>query len=314
MKEYLENIYGKLLFTDIAVNGDIGWFCNIYFSSLFRIDLTSGVIKLETLLPEQSKCDFNQYGPIALYGNKLVIAPRNGKYILLYDITDQKIKQLEFDMKGFEQEDQRVNLFCGVQVIGNQAVLIPGRYHAIIRINLDTEELTYLEEWYEEIKQHTRDLENLIFKKCYQSSEGDYLLPCVQTNRIVRFDQSFNTYEVIVVNTALEEFSDIIELEEGYLVSDMSDMKIALVQKNRHVKELNIEIPNMESERGIKCLMEGKDKIYLFPDYGNMIVEYDKANTFKKNRDILFHPLHGHVLSRLHQQMIFHSMNTNRIH
>ena len=279
MKNYFSEKYNRLLFYDIAVHDDIGWFCNRLYSVLFRINLLTGKIDVETILPTESNNDIEQYGPIAYYDEKLIIAPRNGKSILIYDLNYKHIKRVEFDITGFDDEN-RYNLFTNIHITSeNIAYIVPGRYYAIIKLDLNTFQITYLNSWYKNILNMTINADRVFSAYSVLENPNTLKVADWQNSQIIEIDLENDKTRVFKMLTegGISSFSKHEELEIAAYI------KIPKIVNINTLEEIELNVQGMKYDLGIRAIFVCNDDIYIFPINGNMIVSVSLKNRIQRN-------------------------------
>lgn len=277
MKDYLEDNYNKLLFYDIAVHENTGWFCNRLYSVLFRINLESGEISVESILPTESECDIEQYGPIEYYDNQLIIAPRNGKSILIYDLESKEINKVNFDLTEFGGVS-RYNLFTGIHIVNNIAYIVPGRYHAVIKLHLDTYQVEYLDSWYQKILESSIDEGKVISVFSVLESSKVLKMADWQNSQIIEINLEDGSAQTSKVKNygGISSFN----VQANFnLVAYKEKAKIVNVDTQ---EELDLNINGINYDGGIKAMFVWNNMVYIFPVRGNMVLSVDYEKKIQK--------------------------------
>lgn len=272
MGDYFYDKLNKTMFYDIAVFESTGWFCNRNFCTLFRIDLNTGEISIEADLPIHSQCEIDQYSAIEYYKGNLIIAPKNGIWILVYNVNSKEITQIKFNLDKFDDAN-RYNLFTKIHIVNNIAYFVPGRYNAILKLNLDTYEIGYLESWYEKLIDDVIDI-----RKVISGSSVIY-------NKYLRI-ADWQSAQLIDVNLndgnfyieKVKEYggvSSIYPQKDSCWVSYKNNLKVL---NTKNLEEIIVNAPNMNFDSGICSVFAYKDKIYIFPVVGNMVISIDLKN------------------------------------
>lgn len=275
-----ERIKRILQFQDIAVNGDDGWFCNVYYNALCHLDLRTGKINLETFLPSLSNGklgEFGEYGAIAYYEKKLIIAPMNGCYILFYDLITKNIDQFPIDLNGFD-ESNRFHLFHAVYIYQNAAYFMPARYSSIVKINLKTLEMCYLRDWYFVISKKLGDANAQLFQTSYLTDSGICILPCWQSNVILEVDFNTDKWKTFCVEENGSAFTAASYSDRAYLISFKDKATIIDIKNQKKPQIYTCTLPEFVMVNGFCALMEWGNYIWCIPLYGNMIVKLNREN------------------------------------
>ena len=224
MKKYIDNKYSKILFLDITSHGDKAWFCNSYFSALFEVDLDSLEFTLLSWLPEEKEMTFQSYTAIAYYEGILVIAPRNEHRILIYDLGKNKIeREIPIDISIMGDESNVFNLFSRIAIIGNFAYILPGRYPAIIKLDLVDYSISLIDAWYKSNKDAVVDEGRTIFSAAGTMND-DILLPFWQVGKMMIFHTKEENWDIVQVPQYEKFIFDIaIHKNEAYVSSSLKN-------------------------------------------------------------------------------------------
>lgn len=281
--------YRPLSFWDLAVHGDQAWFCNLTYSALFRMDLNSFEVELETFLPTDSMDEFGQYAAIAYFNNKLIIAPFNARDILIYDLSAKHIDKIALELDGVNEKD-RSSLFTSIQIYRGAAFLLPGRYHAIVRVDLNTYEVRYM------------GPEKMIYLRNYIKQDGTCILPCYQNDNIVEID--LGTGEFTTFSLKCGKALSGVYYEDGiYWFACENEASVIRYDKLRESWS-SVPMPlGLDLERGFFDLVNHGNYLYAVPFYGNMIVQIDKltghSTCFAEFKVMNFTPeMQGHGLPK----------------
>lgn len=267
----------NIAFHDIAVHGSQGWFCNIGYNALFQIDLRTGKTRLlEFFSDDYSGCK-EIYAPIVYYNEKLYIAPRNGKHLCIYDIINKKFTLLDIDIEKYG-DNQNFNLFNRVEVINDKIYFFPGRFHAIIELNPNSNKISYIDNWYDEISKDFcyDNINQMIIHNIHYDAEGNCLLPCWRNTKIIKINVCTLKYEIIAVKCEDEaSLSDAVEIGEEIFFS---------LKNNKGIYTMDNKISVYANASS--CKYSGglfldiyKDWLLMIPLFGDAIVRHNlKSN------------------------------------
>lgn len=237
--------YKPLYIYELAVHEDSAWFCNGTYCALFRLDLKSYEIELETFLPSDSKDEVLQYGAIVYYNNKLIMAPLNAKNVLIYDLNTKQIDKIELDFSDF-CEDQRSYLFACIHIYEDSAFLFPARYPAIVKIDLNTYEVKYINGWYQNFLNMHINPEDVIFFRISLKNDEVCILPCWQNDYILEINLKTEEYEIFSLKCKKKELADVVYDDGIYWVTLKNESRI--IRYDNFHKYLSSEIVNIDME------------------------------------------------------------------
>ena len=269
--------FKPIAFRNIAVHENDGWFCDIYYDGLFHIDLRTGMISLEFFFGTNQ---IEAYSPIAYYEEKLIIAPRNADSILIYDIVKKHAERIRLNMSENYVGNDLLHFFSAIEVYGRYAYIFPGRYHAIIRINLENYEIKYIEGWYSQIKSilpQKTEAKRVIFCDWVEKvGENRFVLVCWQTNLIMLFDAGTEKYQFIRIGLPDKALASVIYKENEKVVSYRDENLLTIFPERREVdlSEYN--------EKGGVCIFDIGAKWFATSIAGGRVIVIDKETERKE--------------------------------
>lgn len=274
MSSNANKLNSHVAFYNITFCNKCGWFCDVFSNTLCKVDTDTSVISIEAMIPFDGDTRPFQYGFIEKVGDLLVLAPRGAAVILIYNIIHKTFQRVEIKAEIIERIG-KVNLFSGVEVCENNAYLIPGRFPGIIKLNLITLELTYLEDWYDLLLQRIPnfEFEKVVFAQCYRGKNNKIYLPCWQKNIIMVFDLKAEEYfflEVSIPDAALSGLCII--NDEIWAASKNSNI---IVKINEEGKEADIIVVEALKEAGIIFLIQCENFLYVIPLYDEQLIRID---------------------------------------
>ena len=265
----------QMVFYNMAFNKNNAWFCHVYYNALCRLDLESNEIVIESLFPAEDSV-FGKYGNILYFEEKLILSPRNSVKILIYDLKSKDYTEINLS-KNYKCEDININLFTNAFIYKNEAFFIPGTYKAIVKMDLKTLELTYYDDWYENLESDIKSKQRVLFLTSYQE-ENYILLPFCRGNKILKFSLNDGNSRIIEVPDKSLELMDIICEENIYWLADRNKKSIYQWDiETNHLIEINNYPRNYQTRScdGIHSFKKYNDDIYIFPMSGNMILKYN---------------------------------------
>lgn len=258
-------------FDFVKIDGKI-WFYDLYNDAVASLDLETGETCVESFLPVSAEDDSHwRYGCIGLYRDKLILSPRNEKKILIYDMKKKSFKEILFDISKFENEEIR-NLFAGVVIEGDMAYFLPGRYSSIIKLNLVTYELTYLDGWYSYAEPIISDTSKVLFTNVCQTGTDIYL-PFWQGNKVLYFNLKNESCQWIHIAAEGFEAADVAAEGDTIWASDKNRPRIIkhnLATGDEIVIEVDGNLTRFEG--GIYGLHLFGKWLYVLPLAGDAIV------------------------------------------
>lgn len=287
MESNIHEIGSRVSFYNIAFDGEYGWFCDVYTNTLCRINTDTASITIEAMIPFDRNNRPFQYGFIAKVGGILVLAPRSSFAVLLYDIMDKTFRRIELETKTIDKVEA-YNLFCGVKIYGSNVYLIPGRFPGIVRLNLVSMEVTYLNDWYEPLKKkiHGFDSKRVMFARCNCRVGNKLYLPCWQGNIVMVFDLERESCSFLELSTYNGNLSSICIIDnKAWLASGSSNI---IVRADREGKEIDRITLEGIKDTSIAFLAKCGQLLYVVPTYGDSLICLDlETEEYKKVCDLL---------------------------
>lgn len=185
----------KVGFTNLALVKEEIWFCDIYHSNLIKMELNTGNVSMETVLLPENVNGKMQYGPIVSLGNQLILAPRNGDNILIYNICTKELRRLP--LKKTEIKLRKPLFLTGFAYEGN-AFFIPGNYPAVVKVNLQNISLEYFEDFYYGLPASIRDRNNILCNSNAVIIDDYCVFPVYCSNIFIKVYLDFRKYEIIL--------------------------------------------------------------------------------------------------------------------
>jgi len=274
-------------FGHMILENEEAWFIAEGYNALCRMKLASGEIT-----PVVKFDDFPVVG--GLYNRFLRIddiilfSPGNTKDICEYNIKTKECKKIPF------KNPMEYGNFGHVIRYKNYAFLLPWRYPAILRYNLETGECKYYTKCLQELLAcRTPKHDELLRDFCVR--EQKLLLPSVQTNRILEFDMETGKHQFYTVGKENEGYAFIIESGDEYWLIPRKTSAIVKWNYQTGEWESYDEYPEKCScgsdwNSGDTYMFSGAVKangsIWLFPCYANMILRLNLSTEKMEKADI----------------------------
>ena len=274
--------WNRIAFHDIAVEGSDGWFCNIGYNALFHINIETGMTTLVSFLPYENNEKKELYAPIIYYKEKLYIAPRNGSYVIQYDLKEDIFIKKNLDVPKYGEEENN-HLFNGTAIIDDKIYFFPGRFHAIIRICVEDFSISYSDDWYEELVPffYVHEKGKFIFHQVHYNACGKVLMPCWRSSKAVDMDLlsgTFNLFDCGDMSNGVA-LSDMVEIEDEYWFSRKDGSGIWCVKSDNKILHVTAEQLGISYAGG--CFLKVYKKwLYIIPFCGGAVVRYNTESNY----------------------------------
>lgn len=175
---------GNLYTESIVWEGDRGWFFHENYNGLFEAAWESRTCRYLASVPGEEMCKPMLYVAIAKYKDFLVLAPFMAEEIAIYDIgrgSFRKIALKKYDSENMEEK------FADMVCYGKYIFLIPTCYPAVVRLDMETLELTYLEECIEMLEGYRANDKYLLNTRPVVWQET-FWIGCYAANYLLEFN------------------------------------------------------------------------------------------------------------------------------
>lgn len=151
---------------DFCVDGDELWFVHGSMDILIHYSLSEKRMLDTYYFHEKIKESYAKYRRIIKYGDKIFIFPGFSDDIVIFDIDSKDFSYIK------PKEYKLGTLIHNIYVENNVAYLIPMVYHYFMKLNLDSLQLEYLDNWKEVLGfEKTRYEDNYISSSCKVGKE-----------------------------------------------------------------------------------------------------------------------------------------------
>lgn len=155
MNRYAANI------EDVAISGDTIWFFANDYNALFSKEIGNEFAEFRGSVPWEKREGVRLFGTIKIFENKLYLIPCTAKYIAVYSIEDGTFAKIEIRKDKVKQSTS----YMAAVIYKHYLFMFGFESACIIRVNLIFNEIVYLNEWYEEIKEDIWDYGAPFFRK-----------------------------------------------------------------------------------------------------------------------------------------------------
>lgn len=133
----------RFVISEMYYDGEYLWGLALDFNGLFRIDAKTHEITFMGQSPGEKKEGYHLFYGIAEHSGKLYFCPYNAKAIGVYEKADAKFTTLSLKEEIRNKEKKFTGIFAD-----NQYIYLQGsRAHTIVRIDAETDEMIYIENW-----------------------------------------------------------------------------------------------------------------------------------------------------------------------
>ena len=265
----------NISFDQMTVCDGVGWFVDINFNVLFKMDLETEKIEMVCELPIYNHHRY-QYRRMIAVKKLLIIIPYNADKILIYDVTQNKIKEVALD-SSYSANGMLLN-FADAFVCGEYVYFIPARYRAIVKMHSKHHSLEYFEDCIREIVMEKPFNNNRhIFSGTYVLEDKIAYLPLWQRGAYLKVNIENMSFDIINVDKDIIGFQGMCKQEGNYVFSEKDKMSFWITDKNGVVlKQYFINENKSGISSGVSRFIENDNGYWMIPAKGENICIIDK--------------------------------------
>ncbi len=212
------------------------------------------------------------YQAIYKAGNKIYLIPCWAREIAVYDISEHSFTKIK--LKGIEKYENKL-LFCRCFAEGNSLYCIPFQYGAIVKINLCTQEITYID-----------------LKDCSENGEDFYIGNAVRTgsiivciwnysNRLLTFDMRSEKVEIVTIGEEQEQYAQIGKIKDELVLYNKLSGNVTLVSLHTKRKKT---IANIQ-HRAFSMSVVFEDLIMIEEENSGQVICMDSDGSIKYKKE-----------------------------
>lgn len=253
------------------------WFVHAFYPALISYDLNTKQSSVEEVLPY---CGNGRaaYGPIKKIENKVYIAPRCSDKLLIYDTENKNLQIIALEIDSIKEEGL-YNLFSSIYVDENEVFLFPGRYPAIVKYNVLTDAIEYIDDWYNADRTLWHNKQLVIFGSASVKGSEVYL-PCWQKAEYYVFSLIDDSIKICKTKYS-SGMSSLTFMEKEMLCSFKSN---DIIYKLNSDKEVIFESSGYS---GVSKISAWGDMVFVFPMKGGNISMYSNSSNSWKHLETM---------------------------
>lgn len=189
MNKYAANI------EDVAISEDTIWFFLSDYNALFSKKIGSDYTEFKGSVPWEKQNGVRLYASIKLYDNKLFLIPCSAQNIAIYDIHKNVFSKIEIKRDRIKQNTS----YMASVIYKHYLFLFGFKSACIIRVDLRSYDVVYVDEWYTEISKDILDSSAPFFRKQLAIINDMAYIPFWNANYILQINLDTlrcNTYKL----------------------------------------------------------------------------------------------------------------------
>lgn len=317
--EYTQKLIKEAIWFDgMAIYENFGYVSPENFNGLFRINLDDFSTDYLGAFPGEPNQEA-LYHNVVKKENKLIFIPATANHIAIYDIVSNS-----FNMIPVKIEETSKSWIYGWPKFFNAAVykkyvfLIACYYPAIVRLDIETGELLYLNEWKTVIKEDLNKPEKMYFRRDASACivDNKVYLPCCIQNIVLELNMDtlqFTYYNIGENNQELRCMC----FDNGvfWIMTWEGKTLIKWDKETNTIEESLINIDNQPLQVLTSSIFIYNNKLWCFPIANSVDVycfnieksEWSEVKIFESERDrISIHPWkHTYPFAFVYENFIY---------
>ncbi len=228
------------------------------FNMLFSVDIAEGNISFLGKIPEEQALLERGSCKLVYWEEKIIVVPLSMGKIWIYSLKDRR-------WNGIDIEDDRRKIpktkFRQAIVDYGSLYLIGGHYPAILKMDLATYKISYIEEPF--LYYRKKETEELYFRGDFVYREGTLYLASGRDNSVLAFRPKTQEYERIEVGREENRYSGIAWDGSHYWLSPRTNTAIVKWDSKGGVTEYEIPLEKRKNEISYSGIVERNSQIIM---------------------------------------------------
>lgn len=204
----MNNSYRRYIVADLEIDGGKVYSPLFGGGALLKGDIESGETEVLCEFRKEANLEYyNMYNAIVRYGDNLIFVPASADELAVYNLISKDVRYIglkEVSAKGNEIYDRQSKFWNAVKT--DEYLYMFGYYYpAIIRMNLVTFEIEYINDWVTKIDKHIppEDARGYIGNGHYVEG-SDIIVPFMCAPALLRLNTDTLSTEIELLNTSLD--------------------------------------------------------------------------------------------------------------
>lgn len=206
---------------------------------IYEVDLKRKKGAIIGSIPEETIFSKRTVGAVSSYKNKIIFAPFNGKNIWFYDVETKQWSYLKLHLSSCKTK------FWNSCVYKNYLFLLPVRYPALVRVNLDTNSIDEIKDCIFPGK--IKEPQYGYFFSDYVVDNEYLIAASCASNHVLRFNMENCNYEWIEIGDKNNRYVGLTRVGNDFWLAPRRNTPIVKWAYDGTVKEL--ELPAMYKDK-----------------------------------------------------------------
>ena len=262
------NSQGRVICDSVVENGNKIWMTDLHKNGLMEVDKETHCANVLTFFENEAFFAEELFNVVGIVDNKLILTPRAASSIGIYDLLTRKMTYIPLKLdvleKGWYYKENFKFMFS--LSYGKYVYLTGYGYPAIIKLNVDTMEITYLTQWIQEIENNRTLLDKGYLGKGIVLGNIAYI-PLQCTNMVIELNMETSEIVAKYINAPVKGFFWMAYDGEKFLLSQRgknSEIVICWNHETDEISEWKI-FDNIDREEALFQIMVFESEIYFVP-------------------------------------------------
>lgn len=291
----------KLATYDFVKNDKYIYFCSFRHSKLFRFNLESK--NCEGINTFDDEVNEDLYISVVEYESRIVFIPEKASRIAVYDMSKNTVNYISFEKPqgNYKERYENAILFRGGFSYGKYVYLLGFGYPGIIKIDMTTYDLVYINDWVREVELQINEGDYYGYFSCGVCIEKETaIIPLGCMKGVIKIDLQTDATKIIEIDVPSRAVGGITYFNDSYYVvprgeSEFIKSVYVFDEQLKSIKKviaLPTENESFMREDPFREMLTYGDALYLLPISANNIYKIDKeTHTLTRFEKIKFESL-----------------------
>lgn len=241
---------------------DIIWFFASEFNGLFSYNMKMGNIINHGGVPWEDFDGKNLFASMQYIKDDIYLLPLTGKKIAIYHIEEEEYSELELDYEKLF-DDRGVML---ASTILDDCIFAFSIFKPIITcIDTKNKEITYLEEWYDKLKEEIFDDKEIFFRKQICLLDKKIWIPFCNANAILELDGTTKKVDIHILGQKKQGYSGICYKDRTFYCPPRARGGSLISWDPNSCECLELAIENGKTDKMYAALLVDNEQLRLYP-------------------------------------------------
>lgn len=267
---------------DVFVDdGEYSWFPLFWQNGLYRRKHGSTIAEYMGSFPGLERDAVRLFNDAKIRNGKIIFVPGMADKIAIYDIARNSFEMIAFEKRPISPRKvwpQDGYWFRTVIVSGDNAFFMPLNYMGILKLDLNTNEMTVIDEWVNEVEGIVSAGNDEIYLAQGIISNGVGIFPFRCADAIMKFDIEREGVQIISVGSDVDGYAGMIFDGQRYWFTPQRFDDILFWEGPGYkCKRIHVEYSNNFERAPFREPMIVDGYIYLFPIFCEKVFRIDIA-------------------------------------